>query len=84
MSLYDLIQSFMSNGWQFFSIKYPGTDLTFANIILGTVLILLSIRFIKFWFGFGDGSPSGGSGYGSGSTESHIKPRFQYKRNDKR
>ncbi len=84
MSLYDLIKSFLSNGWQFFSIKYPGTDLTFANIALGTVLILLSIRFIKFWFGFGDGSPSGGSGYGSGSTESHIKPRFQYKRNDKR
>ena len=39
MSLYDLIKSFLSNGWQFFSIKYPGTDLTFANIALGTVLI---------------------------------------------
>lgn len=80
MVISDLIQSFLSNGWQLFGITFPGTNFTFGGIIIGSTLILLSIRIIKFVFGFGSGDTGSGShSYGSNS-EGKLKPHFKYKR----
>lgn len=77
-----VIQSLLVWGWQALCITVPGTSITFASVLLGTVAIYVSINLVYMVFGFGDGDsrffPDSSVGCGRGESgrdhpRTHLK-----------
>lgn len=77
----QIVQALLSEGWKFFQIQVPGCPFTFAQALIGTLIIYISLEMLGLSFGIGGGFEfdSDRSYYiGRGGSE-HEKPHFTWR-----
>lgn len=73
----ELIETLLFNSYQFLaSIKVPGFDISFIQLMFGATGALLSIAFLRMFFGLGNSSVNAGgivSGISHGGNNRKVK-----------
>lgn len=60
--LITLIQTMLSLCWNFFRLKFPGTNVTFGALLFLPMIVMIAVAFFRHMFGVGGfGSVSKGA-----------------------
>lgn len=75
MAALDILSSVFTGVWGLFAgVTVPGLGFSFADLLLGVIVIKISLALLRHVFGFG-----GGTGYRSGSAKN---PKISNDRKD--
>lgn len=77
----DAVFTVLRKCWDFFSIQYPGSGLTFGSILIGAWIVVFSLGLLRPILGIGGSLANSALGRGRRSSEKRPKSRRQEQQN---